>query len=134
MAGCLCRLAVAVSITFAARPAAHMAGCLIAASPGSWVVHYTGAFLGLAALLRCTFEPGPRRLAHGLILVLAFLAMTVSGWFRATVSPSLEGSWFLAALVLVLAALAFELWTRRPGPRLGTRPISHTSGRRSQKF
>jgi alpha-1,2-mannosyltransferase len=94
--------------------AAYLAGCLIAVSPGSWVVHYTGAFLPLAALLRCTFAPGVRRRVYGLTLLLAFLAMTVSGWFRATVSPSLEGSWFLAALVLVLAALAFELWTRTP--------------------
>jgi alpha-1,2-mannosyltransferase len=92
--------------------AAFMAGCLVAVSPGSWVVHYTGTFLPLAVLLRLAYERSGPRLLYASVLVVMFLATTVSGWFRQTLRPALEGSWFLASLTLVMAALAYALLTR----------------------
>ena len=85
--------------------AAMALALLILVSPGSWVVHYVGAFLPMAALLRLAMMRGEyQRLYIGVFAVSQF-TLTISGWFRPTVSMSLIGSWFPGTIAMVLACL-----------------------------
>ena len=85
--------------------AAMALALLILVSPGSWVVHYVGAFLPMAALLRLAMMRGEyQRLYIGVFAVSQF-TLTISGWFRPTVSMSLSGSWFPGTIAVVLACL-----------------------------
>jgi hypothetical protein len=85
--------------------AAMALALLIVVSPGSWVVHYVGAFLPMAALLRLAMIRSEYQRFFIGVLVVSQFTLTISGWFRPTVSMSLTGSWFLGTIAAVLACL-----------------------------
>lgn len=86
-----------------------LVGLLI--SPGSWVVHYTATLLPMAILWRILLTAG-RPIALWMVFVAANVAFTISGWFRATVAPSIEQSWFVMAAFLLILGLGW--WALRP--------------------
>jgi hypothetical protein len=85
--------------------AAMALALLLVVSPGSWVVHYVGAFLPMAALLRLAMMRSQYQRLFITVLVVSLFTFTISGWFRPTVSLSLSGSWFLGTITAVLACL-----------------------------
>lgn len=80
-------------------------GVILVVSPGSWVVHYIGVMLPAAAVLALLMSPRERSRILLFVFVLANLAWTVSGWSRWSVRHSIAESWFLLALLMLLAAL-----------------------------
>lgn len=91
-------------------------GVLLAVSPGSWVVHYVGGMLPAAALAARLIATRWRDRWLLAVFVLLNLGWTISGWFPPTVKWSTRQSWFLLALLLLLATIGREAW-RRSRPR-----------------
>lgn len=89
-------------------------GVLIAVSPGSWVVHYVGGMFPAAALAVRLIAIRWRDRGLVAVFVVLNLAWTVSGWFRPTVEWSTHQSWFLIALLVLLATVARQAWTQTP--------------------
>jgi hypothetical protein len=71
------------------------------------MVHYVGVMLPMGALLRLTLGGAPPRALYLYVFVAANLAMSISGWWRWSVRMSIEQSWYLVALLAILAAVAY---------------------------
>lgn len=82
---------------------------VLVVSPGSWVVHFVMAFFPMAALLRLGLTDRRYRRLYLLVFLLAYMPLTMSGWWRTTVRISLEGAWFLATIVIVIACLTLAV-------------------------
>lgn len=81
-------------------------------SPGSWVVHYTGMLLPLAAWLRLLLaRERPPRFAWTLF-ALANLILTASGWWRWSIRLAADRSLFVGAALVVQVVLAWSILRR----------------------
>lgn len=87
---------------------------ILVVSPGSWVVHHVAAFFPMAALLRWALRDTAHRRLYLWVFLLAYIPLTVSGWWRSTVELSLDGSWFLATMLVVVACLSLAAVSERP--------------------
>lgn len=92
-------------------------GLVLVVSPGSWVVHYVGVMLPLGAILRGALGPTVLGRAHLAVFALAGFTLSMSGWWRWSIGMSIEQSWYLVTLLLMLVVMALSIaHLTRPGP------------------